>query len=124
MRRRPKYPLNAPVAKPTTLPTINEIPLPTYELLTQLCLEAAYPRRTLGMHAWELQEPKITFTDIVGAHARILEHEKAQKSGKLRKRFVEALDLAAVAELRDRKRKDWLVQYQKDFLTEGWDEDL
>ena len=53
--RRPKYPLNAPVAKPTTLPSINEIPLPTYELLTQLCLEAAYQRRTLGMHTWELQ---------------------------------------------------------------------
>ena len=32
---------------------------------------------------------------------------------------MEALDLTVVAELRHRKRKDWLVQYQKDFLAKG-----
>ena len=100
MPRRPKHPLNAPVAKPTTLPTINEIPLPTYELLTQSdffeslrnYVTCVLKLRTQGEHLvcmpGNYKGPKIILTDIVGAHAtRLLEHEKSRKPGKLRKRF-------------------------------------
>jgi hypothetical protein len=65
----------------------------------------------------------IVLTDIVGAHfTRLIEHQKSRDPGKLRDRSVEALDLAVVAELRHRKRKDWFEECKKTLDGEepGW----
>ena len=65
----------------------------------------------------------IVHTVIVGAHfTRLIEHEKSGDSGKLRDRSVEALDLAVVAELRHRKRKEWFMKCNKtlDGDEPGW----
>ena len=130
-----KRPVNAPVAKRPNLPTISEIPVPTYDLLIHSTFFESprdYVTCVLKLHTRPVHlvcMPRkhngrnIVLTDIVGAHfTRLIEHQKSRDPGKLRDRSVEALDLAVVAELRHRKRKDWFEECKKTLDGEepGW----